>query len=75
MRFDQTVPQPSPTQVDMSAQPSSTNDTIGRNLELIGDEDDDIIPNPIIAAPSQPPRRYPDRLRQPPSWYGEYIQH
>ena len=51
MRFEE----PIPTQVDTNVQSSTPNDTIGRNLELIGEEDDDIMPDPIIAAPSQPP--------------------
>ena len=52
MRFEE----PTPTQVDTNVQPSTPNDTIGRNLERIGEEDDDIMPDPIIAAPSQPPQ-------------------
>ena len=75
MRFDHVVPQPTPIQVDTNVQPSTPSDTVGRNLEFIGEEDDDIMPGRITAPPSQPPRRYPDRLRHPPSWYGKYVRH
>ena len=75
MRFDHVVPRPTPIQVDTNVQPSTPSDTVGRNLEFIGEEDDDIMPGLITAPPSQPPRRYPDRLRHPPSRYGEYVRH
>ena len=54
MRYDRTVPQPIPTQMSTNIQPSTPNDTIGRNV-LVSEKDDDIMPDPIITTPSKPP--------------------
>ena len=72
MRFDAEITQEHPSQD--TTQSSIPDHTIGRDLELIGDDDDDATQDPV---PPQPPaqRRYPDRTRNPPSRYDGYIRH
>ena len=71
MRFDHAVPQ----QTQVEAQPPIPNYPIGTNLELIGEDDNDVTYDPMMTTPPQPPQRYPDRTRHPPSRYDEYLRH
>ena len=60
----------------MDIQLPSPDSTIGRNLQLVvEDNDDDVQQEQTVTAPSQPARRYPERTRHPPTRYDDYVQH
>ena len=59
----------------MDTQPPIPDSTIGRNLQLVDEDDDNVQQEQTVTAPSQPPRHYPERTRHPPTRYDDYVRH
>jgi len=89
MRLDNTARQQisSRKEPQLSTSTSAPEHSVGENLQLVPDDDDDIQPPTVntssgnngtqedVATTPTPPCRYPDRTRNLPTQYDDYLRH